>query len=45
MLLRASIARMQSLNQSMMPEGLEEGLSVQDVADLLEFILAPDEPR
>ena len=45
MLLRSNIARMESLNQSMMPEGLEEGLSVQDMADLLEFILPIDGAR
>lgn len=38
---RANIASMQSQGRSLMPEGLEEGLSVQDMADLLEFILAP----
>jgi putative heme-binding domain-containing protein len=38
---RANIASMQSQGRSLMPEGLEEGLSAQDMADLLEFILAP----
>jgi putative heme-binding domain-containing protein len=38
-LLRSNIARIQSLEQSMMPDGLEEGLSLQDMADLLEFIV------
>ena len=37
-LMRANVLRMQSLDQSMMPEGLDEGLSLQDVADLLEFL-------
>jgi putative heme-binding domain-containing protein len=36
--LRSSIARLEALEQSMMPEALEEGLSVQDMADLLEFL-------
>jgi putative membrane-bound dehydrogenase-like protein len=36
---RSAIARIQSLGQSMMPDGLEEGLSLQDMADLLQFIL------
>ena len=36
---RAAIVRMQGLEQSMMPEGLEEGLSLQDVADLLQFLI------
>jgi putative heme-binding domain-containing protein len=38
---RANIASMQSQGRSLMPEGLEEGLSAQEMADLLEFILAP----
>ena len=38
---RANIASMQSQGRSLMPEGLEEGLTAQDMADLLEFILAP----
>ena len=38
---RANIASMQSQGRSLMPEGLEEGLTSQDMADLLEFILAP----
>jgi putative membrane-bound dehydrogenase-like protein len=37
---RANIASMQSRGKSLMPEGLEEGLSQQDMADLLEFIVA-----
>ena len=36
---RSTIARIQALEQSMMPDGLEEGLSLQDMADLLDFIL------
>jgi putative heme-binding domain-containing protein len=35
---RAGIARLEALEQSMMPDGLEEGLSVQDMGDLLEFL-------
>ena len=38
---RANLASMQSQGKSLMPEGLEEGLSQQDMADLLEFIVAP----
>jgi putative membrane-bound dehydrogenase-like protein len=38
--LRSSIARLEALEQSMMPEGLEEGLSVQDMADLLAFLVS-----
>lgn len=42
MLLRSRISRLESLEQSMMPEGLEDGLSVQDMADLLQFVLAAE---
>jgi putative membrane-bound dehydrogenase-like protein len=35
---RANIATMQSRGKSLMPDGLEEGLGPQDLADLLEFI-------
>jgi len=41
---RAQIARIQPLERSLMPEGLEEGLSLQDMADLLQFIRGAD-PR
>ena len=37
-LVRSNVVRVQSLEQSMMPDGLEEGLSLQDMADLLQFI-------
>jgi hypothetical protein len=37
---RALIARMQASRLSLMPEGLEEGLSNQDIADVVEFIFA-----
>ena len=37
---RANISSLQSQGKSLMPEGLEEGLSQQDMADLLEFIIA-----
>ncbi|MGB2713098.1 MAG: PVC-type heme-binding CxxCH protein [Vicinamibacterales bacterium] len=36
---RANIVGIKSLEQSMMPEGLEDGLSQQDMADLLQFIV------
>jgi len=36
--LRSDIARIQSVGLSVMPEGLEAGLSHQEVADLLEYI-------
>ena len=35
---RSQIARMQAQKISLMPEGLEEGLTHQDLADLVEFI-------
>jgi putative membrane-bound dehydrogenase-like protein len=37
---RAQIATMQASKLSLMPEGLEEGLTEQDLADLLDFIFA-----
>ena len=37
---RSNIASMHSQGKSLMPEGLEAGLSPQDMADLLEFIIA-----
>ena len=37
---RSQIAKMQASRLSLMPEGLEEGLTHQDLADLLDFILA-----
>jgi putative heme-binding domain-containing protein len=36
---RVTIASLQSQGRSLMPEGLEEGLKPQDLADLLEFIV------
>jgi putative membrane-bound dehydrogenase-like protein len=39
---RAQIAQMQVSKLSLMPEGLEEGLTNQDLADLLDFIFAED---
>lgn len=38
--LRRNIVTLRSEGRSLMPEGLEEGLSLQDIADLLEFIIA-----
>ncbi len=35
---RADIRRMQSQGQSLMPEGLESGLNLQDLADLIEYV-------
>ncbi len=39
---RASIASLKTQSQSFMPEGLEAGLSAQDMADLLAFIANPE---
>ena len=39
-LLRSNITQLRSLGQSVMPEGLEEGLKAQDLADLMEYILS-----
>jgi putative membrane-bound dehydrogenase-like protein len=36
--LRSNLKRMQNLNQSLMPEGLEAGLTPAQMADLLQFI-------
>ncbi len=38
---RAELKSMTNLNQSLMPPGLEEGLSLQQMADLLAYILEP----
>ena len=37
---RAQIAKMQASKLSLMPEGLEEGLTSRDLADLMDFIFA-----
>jgi len=42
--LRSQIKQLQSQRQSLMPEGLEVGLSPQQMADLLAFIEAPQAP-
>lgn len=40
--LRRDIAHLQAEGKSPMPEGLEEGMTPQDMADLLEFLRQPD---
>lgn len=40
---RANIAKMRSQGQSVMPEGLEQNLTPQDMADLLDFISAAEQ--
>ena len=37
-LLRSDIAKLQSINRSLMPEGLEAALTSQDVADLIALL-------
>lgn len=41
---RANIVGIKSREQSMMPEGLEDGLSLQDMADLVQFIVGRQSP-
>jgi putative heme-binding domain-containing protein len=41
--LRSNIARLQSQGQSVMPEGLEAGLKLEEFADLLEYIVTARE--
>jgi putative heme-binding domain-containing protein len=40
-LLRSSIGSLHSANMSLMPEGLEAGMSQQDLADLIRFLQTP----
>jgi putative heme-binding domain-containing protein len=39
---RSQIREVRATGRSLMPEGLEQGLSVQDLADLMEFLRQPD---
>jgi putative heme-binding domain-containing protein len=41
-IMRSKLKSMQSQGQSLMPEGIEQGLSQQDVANLLEYIATAD---
>ena len=41
-LLRGEIEELQASGKSLMPEGFEQRLSVQDVADVLEFLAHPE---
>jgi putative heme-binding domain-containing protein len=43
-LLRSNLQRLESQKLSLMPEGLEVGLSPQGLADLLEFVVAGEAP-
>ena len=40
---RSEIASMKGLGQSLMPEGLEAILTVDEMADLIAYILRPQE--
>jgi len=40
--LRSQIAELRAEGKSLMPDGLEQGLSGQDMADLLEFLRQPE---
>jgi putative heme-binding domain-containing protein len=42
LVLRSNVETLQSRGQSMMPEGLETGLTPQGMADLLEFVLTAE---
>jgi putative heme-binding domain-containing protein len=42
---RSKVKGMKSSGQSLMPEGLAAGLTVQSVADLLEFIVQAEPPK
>jgi putative membrane-bound dehydrogenase-like protein len=45
-ILRSDLKRLESQKLSLMPEGLEQGLKPQDLADLLEFVFtAPTSPH
>ena len=43
-LLRADIATLRSSNLSLMPEGLEAGMSKQELSDLIRFLQTPTRP-
>jgi putative membrane-bound dehydrogenase-like protein len=44
-IMRSDMKSRRSLGQSLMPEGLEQGLTPQDVANLLEYIITAEEPK
>jgi putative membrane-bound dehydrogenase-like protein len=44
-ILRSDMKSRRSLGQSLMPEGLEQGLTPQDFANLLEYITTAEEPK
>jgi putative heme-binding domain-containing protein len=44
-IMRSDMKSRRSLGQSLMPEGLEQGLTPQDFANLLEYITTAEEPK
>jgi putative heme-binding domain-containing protein len=44
-IMRSDMKSRRSLGQSLMPEGLEAGVTPQDVANLLEYIVTAEEPK
>jgi putative membrane-bound dehydrogenase-like protein len=44
-IMRSDVKGRRSLGQSLMPEGLEQGLTPQDFANLLEYITTAEEPK
>jgi putative heme-binding domain-containing protein len=44
-IMRSEMKSRRGLGQSLMPEGLEQGLTPQDVANLLEYITSVEEPK
>jgi putative membrane-bound dehydrogenase-like protein len=44
-IMRSDVKGRRSLGQSLMPEGLEQGLAPQDFANLLEYITTAEEPK
>ena len=44
-IMRSDMKSRRSLGQSLMPEGLEAGLTQQDIANLLEYIVTAEEPK
>ena len=45
MVLRSNIQSIQNQGQSAMPEGLEAGLTPQDMANLLEYVATATPPK
>src|SRR5690606_9603745 len=43
-ILRADVEQLQSTGKSLMPDGLEKDLSLQDMSDLITYVLASGPP-